>query len=186
MRNTDPSTVHKTFWNDQRLAKGLTLKQLAAEIHADTSWLHKVLTGQNLPSTPMSVKICDYFGVDYAQGAAEFNKAHEEWVAAHPGDTKKRSPIRKRKFDKTKAAADVDLSSFNVEEKPTKRKYTRKQTKSTAELVNSVIRKLYGNISCDDFLTIALCEPTVKDLLEYAYNKVDVDTFMELLSASKA
>lgn len=184
MRKSDPSTTMKTFWNDQRLAKGLKLKELAVEISVDVSWLHKILTGQVLPSSAVSVKLCDYFGVDYATGAAEFNKAHEEWVAAHPGKSK-RSPIRKRKYNAAKATteADVDLSAFNTEVKP-KKPAKRKADKKA--LVDTVIRQLYGNISCDDFMTIALCDPSVKDLLEYAYNKVDVDTFLKLLDASKS
>ena len=192
MRKSDPSTTMKTFWNDQRLAKGLKLKELAVEISVDVSWLHKILTGQVLPSSAVSVKLCDYFGVDYATGAAEFNKAHEEWIAAHPGKSK-RSPIRKRKFDTSKAKADgeadVDLSAFNTEVKPKKPAKPAKPAKrktSKKALVDTVIRQLYGNISCDDFMTIALCDPSVKDLLEYAYNKVDVDTFLKLLDASKS
>lgn len=161
-----------TFWNRLRLAKGVTLTNMAQEIGIDQSWLSRCLTGSLIPSTPIAIKICDYFNVDYAEGAAEFNKAHEAWVQAHQGETKKRSPIRKRKFDVEKVPALAE-------------KAVKKSAKAKNDLVDNVIRKLYGNISFDDFMTIALCEPTTKDLLEFAYNKVDVDTFMELLSASK-
>lgn len=86
------TTQKDTFWNQKKQEFGVTLKQLSRDLDIDQALLSHFFTGRNLPSTDWSIKICDYFGVDYITGAEAFNAAHECWVAEHPGKSKQRFP----------------------------------------------------------------------------------------------
>ena len=85
-----------TFWETMQKSRKISYMQLAKELNVDKSYLRKCLSGQIIPSTNLNVQLCDYFDVDYAVGATEFNTAHNDWLVRHPGQFKKRSyaPIR--------------------------------------------------------------------------------------------
>ena len=176
-----------TFWNKLRVKKGITLKNLGKELNMDHSWLSRIFSGAVLPPTPAAIQICDYFGVDYAEGATQFNKTHEDYVKNNPGKSK-RSPVRSRKFDVDNVSAHTetvqDPSVEIPESKPVTSNPTISGIKQPTALVSAVLKQLYNNISYDDFMTLLLCDPTEKDLLEFAYGKVDYDTYYKLFLAS--
>jgi len=153
MRNT---TDKDTFWNDLRREKGVTLREMGAALNTDQATLSHYFTGMQLPSTPTSVKICDYFGIDYAIGAEEFNKAHEAWIAENPGSKKKRSHIRSRKFDVNNIPAEVS---------------------NVSELAKSldVIEKCNTPSGRDSIMAKR------DNILRLIYNKVDYDTYNEVV-----
>lgn len=164
-----------TFWNDLRKQKGVTLKAVSAALDMDQATVSHYFTGMKLPSTPTSVKICDYFGIDYATGAAEFNKAHEAWVAENPGSKKKRSHIRSRKFD---------VKNIST-------------TTSKPQVMNTLIsdKDYFAPADVPVFTvpdTIELPLPTLTvtakisdtkrdSILRLIYNKVDYDTYNEVV-----
>lgn len=180
-----------TFWNKLRIDKGVTLKTIGRELGVDHSWLSRIFSGAVLPATPVAIKICDYFGVDYAEGAAQFNKIHEDYVANNQGK-RKRSRIRSRKFDVDNVSTDtepvqgptVEISESEPESAPVTANLAISGIKQPTALVSAVLKQLYNNISYDDFMTLLLCDPSEKDLLEFAYGKVDYDTYYKLFLAS--
>lgn len=168
MSNRKGTTTIKTFWNDLREQAGFTLDELSKSVDIDKSTLSKYLSGAKLPSSKSAAALCDFFGVDYDLGAEKFNEAHAAWVTSHPADHK-RSKIRKRKYS-TKPETD-DLFKDPVTD--------------NKQLVDTITRKLYSVLSYDDFMTIALCDPTPADLLKFAYGNVDYDLFEELMSVAQ-
>ena len=137
------TTAKDTFWNRLKSQKGSTLKQISKDLDIDQATLSHYFTGMHLPPTSWSVKICDYFGVDYATGAAEFNKAHEEWVAANLGNKKKRSHIRSRKYDVNALPAGL---TYTVKEPITE---VPAQLDVCVLNRDRLLRLLYGNIDYD-------------------------------------
>ena len=105
------TTAKDTFWNTLKKEKGVTLKDISKTLDLDQATLSHYFTGMQLPSTTWSVKICDYFGIDYVTGAEEFNKAHAAWVAENPGNKKKRSHIRSRKYDFDNISEEYDFTA---------------------------------------------------------------------------
>lgn len=201
---TNTSAATDTFWHNLRKQKDVTLSQIGKELHIDASWLSRCFTGQALPPTKTAVAICDYFGIDYAIGATEFNKAHDAWVKAHPGKRDKSGNIRSRKFD-TKNATDAP----NVDIKPTSASDTDNSVSDTNETSKCIIPKLeeiatevsevpmsntssikdikeflYHKISYDDFMLV-MKETNSENILRVIYDMVDYDTFKTLYDICK-
>lgn len=166
------STSTDTFWNQKRIEKGVTLKDMADDLGVHLTSLSTWLTGAKLPATPTAIKICDYLGIDYVTGAEEFNKIHEEWISAHSGQTKKRSKIRQRKF----CVSDVSKS------KPDTSNEIVVPTKTLQELAerSRVQKILYRKISYEEFVDIMSLDLNVDNALKALYGKVDFDAYFAL------
>jgi DNA-binding XRE family transcriptional regulator len=165
-------TSKDTFWNQLRIEKGVTQKAMSEAVNIHPVSLSQYLTGCKLPSTPIAIKICDYFGVDYVTGAEEFNKAHEVWIAEHNGQSKKRSKIRKRKFDvdattetETTVSAEPDTPN-ELPQKPTGRLFIQKI--------------LYGITSFEEFVTVMETSFTKETALKELYGKINADAYFAL------
>ena len=154
------TTAKNTFWNRIRADKGVSLKTLSADLNMDQAILSHYFTGMTLPPTSVSVKVCDYFGVDYAVGAAEFNKAHEEWVAENPGAKKKRSHIRSRRYDVKNISADeskLQVMKTTISDKeyfPPVTECIAKESTLTESTIfsmkrDTILRCIYGEVDYD-------------------------------------
>lgn len=165
-----------TFWNRQRLAKHMTLKKLAKELDSDIGYLSKCLSGAVLPSTPHAAKICDYFGIEYTIGATEFNKAHEQWIAEHPGKKKHRNAIHSRKYSNSAVKPTIEVNAPNSSDT---------SVPEIPDVTDAILDKLYGKIPVDDFnLILAKADPNI-DVLSITYGNVDRATYQEIYKLVK-
>lgn len=105
-----------TFWRELCKSRKISYVKLEQDLKVDKSYLCKCISGQLIPSTKVSILLCDYFNVDYAVGATEFNQAHADWLANNPGKFKKRSYVRSRKFDTSNIKQeDIPILIPNIE-----------------------------------------------------------------------
>ena len=182
-RKKEALVAKDTFWNQLRLGQGYTLVSLGDELKIDPSQLCKYFNGQVLPTTPIAVKICDKFGIDYITGAEEFNKLHEEWCKLNKGKGKNRSKIHKRGFDFSaphqvtvdKYSEDIDitfdddisLESFNIPAEP------------AASDVN-IAELVYGKVPLDKFLAISSGTLARSDVLRTLYGVLPYDVYLSV------
>ena len=182
------SCTKDTFWCNKRIEKKVTLKAMSADLGIDKTTLCSYLTGARLPATSISIKICDYFGVDYVTGAEEFNKAHELWVSSNPGKKGKRSHIRKRKFDTTKVATTVDVSEIEgeLQVEPDLASFSTPDQTTVPETDNkSFIEMIYNKVSYEVFMSFIKGQSSVEDALRDAYNRlIPYDSFYALLKSA--
>ena len=147
------NTVSKdTFWNRQKINKGVTLEIISKDLGVDKADISHYLTGMKLPPTYVSVKLCDYFGVDYATGATEFNKAHEEWVAENPGSKKKRSHIHRRKFDINRYYEPDSIESVKSAESVSAP--VPSEPSITSSKRDRLLRLMYDNVDYDTYVKV--------------------------------
>ena len=144
-----------TFWTKKRLENGLTLEDLSELMKIGYSTLSKELTGEKAMPPENVAKLCELFDVGLREGKRQAKIAHSAWVVSHrltENDSEDEMPI---------VPADTVTEEVDVSD--------------------SILRKIYGNIPYDDFLTIQENGVKSRETLEILYDKVDFDTFMKLL-----
>lgn len=72
-----------TFWNKQRVDKGLTLKEISELIGEKEKTVSAYFTGFLMPCESTVRTLCDLFDVDFHTGNLEFQHAHKQYTAEH-------------------------------------------------------------------------------------------------------
>lgn len=90
-----------TFWNKQRVEKGLTLKEISELIGEKEKTVSAYFTGFIMPSESTVRTLCDLFDVDFHTGNLEFQHAHKQYKAEHDLSLKYSSKQRSKKKDIT-------------------------------------------------------------------------------------
>lgn len=72
-----------TFWNKQRVEKGLTLKEISELVGEKEKTVSAYFTGFLMPSDSTIKTLCDLFDVDFHTGNLEFQHAHRDYVGEH-------------------------------------------------------------------------------------------------------
>lgn len=130
-KNTKAAYARKdTFWNKQRVEKGLTHREIAEYLHKDHKKVAAYFSGFLLPTDDTIRQLCDLFDIDFHTGNLEFQHAHRQYRAEHK----------------------LGLA-YSSKKKKT---YTpKKRAKNTPiNTVEDVLETLYGNLSCADFIEI--------------------------------
>lgn len=150
-----------TFWTKKRIENGLTLTDLSLLTEINYSTLSKELTGEKVMPVSHITKLCGLFGVELDEGAEQAKKAYCVWRGAHnlAKDTSEKPSI-----SEAKPITPVPVT-----------------TEETFEASDDILRKVYGNIPYDDFLTIQEKGVGSKETLRILYDKIDFDNFMKLL-----
>lgn len=153
-----------TFWTKKRMENNLTLEDLSELTGINYSTLSKELTGEQMPPLVHISKLCELFSVDLDEGAMQAKKAHTAWVGSH-NLAKNALEEQKPTISEVKPITPVPVVT----------------EKANFESSDDVLRKVYGNISYDDFLIIQEKGVGSKETLRILYDKIDFDTFMKLL-----
>lgn len=72
-----------TFWNKQRVEKGLTAKDIGELTGISEKTISAYFTGFLMPDEQAIRTICDLFEVDFKTGSLEFQHAHRQYKAEH-------------------------------------------------------------------------------------------------------
>ena len=145
-----PYTTKDNFWSKQRIERGLTVKEIAHYLGMNEKTVSAYFTGYLLPDEPIIRALCDLFDIDYHTGNLEFQHAHREY-----------------KKDKREIKYSAKKSCVNV------------QTKDSSHVDNNVrcaediLRKVYGVLSCDDFIAVYNILQTVNFPNEYETDNSD-------------
>jgi len=186
-----------TFWQELCKQQKVSYARLSDVMRIDKSYLRKCFSGQIIPSTNLSVQLCDYFGVDYSIGAAEFNKAHIDWLAKNPGKFKKRSYVRSRKFDVSNIQQeDIHTLVSNVESpkdipnveppRDTKALVKLKDTPEVRDHIAEILRAGEEEDPAKTYIAVKSQEASKSvlrrdELLTAIYGKVPKDMFIQFL-----
>lgn len=84
-----------TFWNKQRVDKGLTTKEIGEITGINAKNISAYFTGFLMPDEQTIRTICELFDVDYHTGNLEFQHAHRQYKAEN-NTTVKYSAKKKR------------------------------------------------------------------------------------------
>ena len=158
------------FWNHKIAGSDWTYSMVAEKLGKAVSTVKAYFSGFILPDTDVIKNICIMFNVDYDRGYQEFIKAHEGWGEAH-SDTYEKVGNSYRQITQPKTPTVVTT--------PKVVNTTKSEHKSPNIL--DCQEKLYGKLSYDDFMYIESLTTSHKDLLRFVFDKVDFDTFMDLL-----
>lgn len=90
-----------TFWNKQRVDKGLTIKEISELIGEKEKTVSAYFTGFLMPSESTIRTLCDLFDVDFHTGNLEFQHAHKQYRAEHDLSLKYSSKQESKKKDIT-------------------------------------------------------------------------------------
>lgn len=142
-----------TFWNKQRVEKGLTLKEISELIGEKEKTVSAYFTGFLMPSESTVRTLCDLFDVDFHTGSLEFQHAHKQYTAEH------------------------NLSLKYSSKQESKRKNITPSITSDEDILDA----LYGVLPRKEFLDIyKALYIAVDDSVDYRrilYNAVDYDTY---------
>ena len=167
--NHPPRTFKDTFWCKQRVAKNLYTKEVAEMLGFEMSTVSQWFSGQHMPKDKHIRSICKLFDVDYNEGQLAFQKAHLEWKSEHDK--------RKTKF-------------MNKDQKAPKEEEVALSSADKINNVAEVILALYSKISCEAFLTvynaITSGKPEDCDIERIIYQKVDFDTYKQIIAIMKS
>jgi transcriptional regulator with XRE-family HTH domain len=141
-----------TFWNKQRVEKGLTLKEISELVGEKEKTVSAYFTGFCMPSESTIRTLCDLFDVDFHTGSLEFQHAHKQYKAEHDLSLKYSSKKKSKKKDIT---SDEDILDALYGVLPRK------------EFLD-VYKALY--IAVDDSI----------DYRRILYNAVDYDTYCKI------
>lgn len=168
-------TFKDNFWSKKRIEYGLTFNDLSKYLHIHSSAICHYFTGQQMPCDAVINELCTYFEVDPVEGKQEFAKAHEVWVGEKQRGTAVYS-VKSRKRRKRRVV-NTDEPADTVPSVP---KASPVDTKSL--LYGEYIRSLlYGKLSCDEYNALLEGNLSGHEILKYAYTKVSVDDFIELI-----
>lgn len=145
-----------TFWNKQRVEKGLTLKEISELVGEKEKTVSAYFTGFLMPSDSTIKTLCDLFDVDFHTGNLEFQHAHKQYKAEH------------------------DLSlKYSSTQKSKKKNITPNITSD-----EDILDALYGVLPRKEFLDIyKALYIAVDDSVDYRrilYNAVDYDTYCKI------
>lgn len=133
-----------TFWNKQRVDKGLTTKEISEITGINEKNISAYFTGFLMPNEQTIRILCDLFDVDFRTGNLEFQHAHRQYKGEH-----------------------------NITAK-----YSSKKKKSgQIDTVEDVLERLYGTLSCSEFIAIycvltGTADETINPL-KILYHKID-------------
>ena len=159
-------TFKDNFWSKKRIEYGLTFNDLSKYLHIHSSAICHYFTGQQMPCDAVINELCTYFEVDPVEGKREFAKAHEVWVG--------------------KKQRGVAVYSVKPKKRHKRRVVNTDKPTDTAPSVPEVSpvdikRLLYGKLSCDEYNALLEGNLSGHEILKYAYTKVSVDDFIELI-----
>lgn len=162
-----PRTFKDTFWNKQRVAKNLTIKEVAEMLGINDARVGMWFTGQLMPQDYWIKDLCKLFEVEYNEGQLAFQKAHLEWTAEHS---------TKSKYSGTNKRGQESVAKLSPVQ--------------TINNIAEVVLALYGKIPCEAFLTIyndiTSGEPSNCDIEKLIYGKVDFTTYQQIITIMKS
>lgn len=164
MKHVSPHARKDTFWNKTRVEKGLTLKEISEYLHKSEAQTGMFFSGQLMPNDVVCKQLCELFDVDFNTGNLEFQHAHREWKA---------EKNQSLKYSAKGAVIATDTSVFEVKE----------DSKEQTQFVEDVLNKLYGVLSCAEFVA---CYLTITgatgdaNISEILYGKVDYETYCKV------
>lgn len=164
MKHVSPHARKDTFWNKIRVEKELTLKEVGEYLHLTVTPVGMYFSGQLMPNDNVIRQLCDLFDVDFHTGNLEFQHAHREWKAERN---------QSLKYSAKGAVVKTEVPSFEV----------RDDGEEQVQFIEDVLNKLYGAVSCSEFVACYLTITGVTsdaDILEILYGKVDYETYCKL------
>lgn len=145
-----------TFWNKQRVEKGLTLKEISELVGEKEKKVSAYFSGFLMPRESTIRTLCDLFDVDFHTGNLEFQHAHKQY----------------------KAERDLSLKYRSTQ------KGKKKNTPSSITSDEDILDALYGVLPRKEFLDIyKALYIAVDDSVDYRrilYNAVDYDTYCKI------
>ena len=143
------------FWSEQRVKHELKIGEVASMLGLGEKIMGMYFSGQSMPSDDVVKQICDMFDVPFEKGQLEFQHAHNTWKAEH--------------------SATLTYSS----------KKKKKIKPANINTIEDVLKVLYGELSCADFIAIydfiKMDNVTGIDPLEILYGKVDFETYQKII-----
>lgn len=137
-----------TFWNKQRVEKGLTAKDVGELTGISEKTISAYFTGFLMPDEQAIRTICDLFEIDFTTGSLEFQHAHRQYKAEHNAPLKY-SAKRKRK------------GQIDTVEDVLERLYGELSCKEFVDIYKVIVDGTVSDI----------------DPMRIIYNKVDYDTY---------
>ena len=106
-RKNKPNCRYYTFWNELRIAKGVSVETVAKATELPQGALSTYFLGEHVPREYAARVLCDYFDVDYELGKSKFVEDHEMWEQRHSADwyahDKQRESEYHKKYNQTNA-----------------------------------------------------------------------------------
>lgn len=101
---------YDTYWNKLRESNNLSLEEISEMAGIPPASVSKNFSGKNLPRRPALEKYCKLFEISIEEGKAEFQKAHEQYLAAQNGETPP-EPVKEPKEEiKPEPVKEVDFT----------------------------------------------------------------------------
>lgn len=168
-----PSRRKRTagFWNHKISGKGMSVKELSVLLGKPYSTTTAYLSGFVMPEDDVIKFFCKEFNVDYDRAYSEFAKVHEAWAIEHT-DTYERSGCTFK--IKQITPADKPIEQLKEVVKP-----SAKSTRSPGFM--ECLRLMYGKISREDFDQALTLSTSKQEMMRFAYDRVDYDTFCAML-----
>lgn len=161
-------TFKDTFWSKKRVEANISIRELADALGIKFSTMTGYLIGVSVPKEKTIRDICDWFNVDYVEGAREFIKAHKAYDAQRNGKEVKLSAKKKLMVTESKLIIAKEETSEVV-----KGMSDREKRKEINKLV-------YGKVSQDVYEAVRIVE--FDKLLQTVYDKVDYAVYETIRS----
>lgn len=160
------------FWNHKISGKGISTKELASKLGKPYSTTTAYLSGFIMPDNDVIKFFCKEFNVDFDRAYSEFAKVHEAWGIEHADTYDKSGNSFKIKQITT---ADKPIEQLKEVVKPSSNKATRSPG------FMECLRLMYGKISREDFDHALTLSTSKQEMMRFAYDVVDYDTFCAML-----
>lgn len=159
------------FWNHKISGKGISTKELASKLGKPYSTTTAYLSGFVMPDNEVIKFFCKEFNVDFDRAYSEFVKVHEAWGIEH-ADTYEKS------------GSSFKIKQITITDKPVEqlKEAVKSSTKSTRSPgFMECLRLMYGKISREDFDRALTLSTSKQEMMRFAYDMVDYDTFCAML-----
>lgn len=124
--NAEAFATKDTFWNQERVKRGLTYNQISEYIERPIGTVCAWFIGRTRPNRDTIMALCDYFNdsryidpvvlasskISYERGEREFDYAHSKYIASHEKQVVCRSD--KNKTKEVVKSVDTSIENWNA------------------------------------------------------------------------
>jgi transcriptional regulator with XRE-family HTH domain len=174
-------TKCKTFWNELRVEKGFSFKDLEEIIGLTSGQINRIFTGAVMPKQHQIETICEFFDVPYPIGYDKFEQAHKDWCELHNKTTSIQSTDELDKIFNKDSEDDASWVFDNYDELPDKEKETKEIVPQSV-----LLELIYGKVPYSVFFKFTtLVANGTGNPLEVIYGQVSYEEYETIRSIIK-
>lgn len=181
--NAEAFATKDTFWNQERVKRGLTYNQISEYVERPIGTVCAWFIGRTRPNRDTIMALCDYFNdsryidpvvlasskISYERGEREFDYAHSKYIASHEKQVVYRS--NKKETKEVVKSVDTSIENWNANSVHfllKQRHITYKQLASELKCTVTMIRRWIKGLDMPNDVYIG----KMADILEYDPDKL--------------